>query len=439
MTDHASANDPRPRPRRPSGSLERRRPAWLTAPVLTVSVLSIASGIANFGVTTVIGDVAAYFGETGPGGDLAAQIGLPATTVGVALALIRLSALGALPATALADRYGRRALLLTVSALGLGMTSLAALAPTFWFYVILAAMARPALSTINALAGVIAAEEATGRDRSASLALITAAYGLGAGIVSVGRGLLPGDPSFRVVTAFAVVPLLLLPLLARRIREPRIARDHHQTHGLPGGIPRVYLPTVLLLAVLTGSLALATGPGFTFLFVYGEGVLGASPLLLSTLVLGAGPAGLVGLLIGRAAADRFGRRTTAAVAMVATGLSVAWAYAGDVPDLAVGYLGAIAASSAFAPAAGAMAAELVPTRVRATVAGWMTVAGVLAAVIGLTSFGVLADLTGGFAAASRALGVLVAVLAVGFVWLPETRGTELEELEEPDADDATDR
>jgi hypothetical protein len=83
---------------------ELRRPGWLTTPILAVSGLSIGSGIAQFGVTAVIGDVAAAFGEVGNGGDLTSQIGLPATTVGLALALIRLTSLAALPVASIADR-----------------------------------------------------------------------------------------------------------------------------------------------------------------------------------------------------------------------------------------------------------------------------------------------------------------------------------------------
>lgn len=407
-----------------------RRPAWLTAPVLMVSVLSIGAGIGQFSVTTVIGSVAAEFGEPVPGDAAMAQIGLPVTTLGIALSLIRLASLGGLPIAAQADRLGRRAVLLTIAAIGLALSAVSAFAPTFWFYVTLVALARPALSAVNALAGVIAAEEARARDRSASLALIAVAYGLGSGIIAVGRGLLPGDPDWRIVMAFAVVPLALLPLVARKIREPAIASEHRAAAGLPGRIPRRYVGRVTLIALLTGSLTLATGPGFTLLFVYGEQVLDATPLYLSTLVLAAGPVGLVGILLGRWGADRFGRRITAAIAMAATGGSVAWAYAGDVTDLSIGYLLALASSSAFAPPTGALAAELVPTRIRATVAGWETVAGVLGASLGLLSFGVLADATGGFASASVLVGIAVAIIAIGFVWLPETKGTELEDLED---------
>jgi hypothetical protein len=73
----------------------------------------------------------------------------------------------------------------------------------------------------------------------------------------------------------------------------------------------------------------------------------------------------------------------------------------------------------------------VPTAVRATVAGWETVAGVIGAVVGLTSFGVLADVTGGFAAAARWIGIATAIIALGFWFLPETRGRELDDPDSP--------
>jgi MFS family permease len=409
------------------------RPGWLTTPILAVSAFSVGSGIAQFGVTAVIGDVAAHFGQGGSGDDLASQIGLPATTVGLALALIRLTSLASLPMTAIADRLGRQRVLLTLSVLGLGVTTLAALAPSFWWYVALVAFARPALSGVNAIAGVVASEETRTHDRSAAIALVTAAYGLGAGLIVVGRSLAGDLATFRIVTAAALLPLLLVPALARRTREPAIARDSLRERGLPGAVPRAHLRSVVLLSVLSGLIALATGPAFSYLFVYGERVLGVSRGVLAGLVVLAGPTGLVGILIGRASADRLGRNVTAAASMAATGVAVAWAYGGSRFQLAAGYLLAIATSSAFAPPTGALGAELVPTRIRATLAGWITFAGVLGAVIGISGFGVLADATGGFDGAARTIGIVTALTAVGFLLLPETRDVELEDLEDPTA------
>lgn len=423
------------------GVVNAQRPVWLTAPVLTVSVLSVAAGVGQFAVTTVIGTVAADFGEPTVGDEAIAQIGLPVTTLGIALSVIRLASLLSLPLAAQADRFGRRSVLLTMAAVGLALSAVSALAPTFWFYVALVALARPALSAVNALAGVVAAEEAPAKGRSAALALIAAAYGLGAGIVAVGRGLLPGEPDWRPVMAFALIPLLLLPLLARTIREPRIASDHISKDrtgpvGLPGRVPRRYLRRVVLFATLTGSLTLATGPGFTLFFVYGEQILDASPLFLSMLVLGAGPTGLLGILAGRWAADNVGRTRTAAISMAATGVAIALMYAGDIALLSVGYLLALATSSAFAPPTGALVAELVPTRIRATVAGWGTVAAVVGAAIGLVAFGVIADMTGEFRTAALLVGAIVVVVSFGFRYLPETLGTELEEVEDADRSDS---
>lgn len=398
-------------------------PAWRSAPVLTVAAFAVASGMAAFSVTAVVGDVAATFGSADDGPF--AGVGSSVTTLGVGLAVVRLASLGALPLAALADRAGRRPVLLTTAAVGLALTSLAALAPSFWWYVALVALARPALASVNAVAGVVAAEETRARDRAAAIAVVTAGYGLGSGIVSVARGLLPGEPSFRVVTAFALVPLLLLPLLARSVHEPTLAVGARRRPGWPGAVPRHLRRRVVVLAWLVGAIAVATGPGFTYLFVYAEGVLSARPLEVSVLVIAAGPAGLVGLLLGRWLADRFGRRTAGAVAMVGTGGAVALAYASGFEALAVGYLGTILLASAFAPAQGALAAELVPTAVRATVAGWVTVAGVAGAVVGLAGFGVLSDATGRFSVAGVTVGAVAAVSAVGFRALPETRGTEL--------------
>jgi MFS family permease len=414
-----------------SSRTDRRR-SWLGAPVLSVAGLSMGAGVCAFGVTAVVGDVAAAFGDVTADDGQLGRIGLPVTTVGLALAVIRAASLGSLGLAALADRHGRARLLLVVAVLGFGLTSLSALSPGFWWWVALVALARPFLSALNAVAAVVAAEESRSVDRAGAIALITAAYGLGSGIVSVGRGLLPGDPSFRIVAAFALVPLLVLvPLLGPRVREPSIALERMPPEGLPGAVPRPYRRRVAVLALLVGMFAVATGPAFTFLFVYGERVLDASPLEVSGIVLAAGPLGLTGILLGRWGADRLGRRITGAVTLAGTGLAVAVAYSGDLGSLAAGYWTTVLLGGAFAPAQGAMASELVPTAIRATVAGWLTVTGVLGAVIGLTIFGVAADATGGFAGAAWILGGFVAASALGFRALPETRGVELEDIEQP--------
>jgi MFS family permease len=102
-------------------------------------------------------------------------------------------------------------------------------------------------------------------------------------------------------------------------------------------------------------------------------------------------------------------------------------YSGSAPGAIGGYLLAIFASSAVAPALGALASELFPTRVRATVAGWLAVGGTLGAVIGLVVFGLLVTTLNSFWAAAALVAVPVALMSPLFARLPETRGLELEQ------------
>lgn len=427
---------------------------WLAPAVLAAAGLSVASGFAQFAATATLGDVAAAFGEAGPGDSIVAQAGLAGSTLGAGLAVIRLASLASLPLAELADRRGRRGVLLGVASAGLALTAMAALAPTFWTLVAVLALGRPLLSATNAISGVFAAEETGAHGRARALGLVTAAYGLGAGLTALLRAV-SGGMSFRWVFALAAVPLLAMPLLARRLHETdRYAalRERVERVGGIGGIegvegaaraeplerrpgagryrlgkvPAPLRPRLLLLAVLGVALAFASGPVNGLLFLYAERIVGLAPSTTAVVVLAAGPVGLAGLLTGRWAADRFGRRVTAATAQVAVGLAGIATYRGGATTAIAGYLVSICASGAFGPAAAALAAELFPTSARATAAGWLTVSGVLGAVAGLLAFGALADAQG-FAVAAWAVGAPVALLSPLYFRLPETRGLELEQ------------
>lgn len=422
-------------PEAPTTRASRRD--WLAPAVLAAAGLSVASGFAQFAATATLGDVAAAFGEAGPGDSIVAQAGLAGSTLGAGLAVIRLASLASLPLAELADRRGRRGVLLGVASAGLALTAMAALAPTFWTLVAVLALGRPLLSATNAISGVFAAEETGSQGRARALGLVTAAYGLGAGLTALLRAL-SGGLSFRWVFALAAVPLLAMPLLARRLHETdryaalreRVERVERVERGAGryrlGKVPAPLRPRLLLLAVLGVALAFASGPVNGLLFLYAERIVGLAPSATAVVVLAAGPVGLAGLLTGRWAADRFGRRVTAATAQVAVGLAGIATYRGGATTAIAGYLVSICASGAFGPAAAALAAELFPTSARATAAGWLTVSGVLGAVAGLLAFGVLADAQG-FAVAAWAVGAPVALLSPLYFRLPETRGLELEQ------------
>ena len=169
--------------RNPAATLRLHR--WSDGPLLAVAWISFASGVGQFGAVAALGDVARTFGHVVTGTTVADQAGLSGTALGLGLAVIRLASLGALPLAALADRLGRRIVLLSVTATGLVITLIAAASPGYWWFVIIFATGRPLLSAANSLCSVTAAEETASSDRAKAIALVAAAYGLGAGATAI--------------------------------------------------------------------------------------------------------------------------------------------------------------------------------------------------------------------------------------------------------------
>jgi MFS family permease len=410
---------------------------WRHPAILAVAAVAMASGFAQFAATAALGDIAHAFGkETGAGGSVVAQVGLSGTTLGVGLAIIRLASLGGLPLAALGDRLGRRRVLLGTVAAGLAVTAVAALSPDYWWFVALFALARPLLSATNALDAVVAAEETQTRDRAKAIALVTAGYGIGAGLNALIRGVAGEALGFRGLFALALVPLAVTPLLARKLEEPdryqrlRVAADPETAAMQPRVLGRIRAdlrPRLWLLAVLAFAIAFVTGPANTFLFVYAENALGMSRSATAAMFLVGGLVGLAGLLLGRWGADALGRRRTAGGTQAVVALACMLTYSGSRPAVAAGYLLGILAASAYGPSFGALGAELFPTSVRATAAGWLLAAGVIGAVAGLVAFGRLADVLASFGGAALLVAAPVVLASLLFARLPETRGRELEQ------------
>jgi MFS family permease len=287
------------------------------------------------------------------------------------------------------------------------------------------------LTATGAIAQVTAAEHTSSGDRAKAIALVAAGFGIGSGLVAVVRGAGAGVLGFRGIFALALVPLGLVALLRRWVAEPDRYRAIEAAPDKPipvlGAVRRRFRGRLLVLAALAFAVASITGPANSFLFVYAENVLGLSPAVTATMVVGAGATGLAGLMAGRWGADRLGRRLCGAVALCAIAAAGVLTYSGTVPAVVTGYLLAVGSGSAFAPAAGALAAELFPTEVRASVAGWTVGAGVLGGVTGLLAFGAVADAGGRFSHAAVAVFVPAALASVLFAVIPETRGRELEE------------
>ncbi len=405
---------------------------WNDRAVVGVALAAFASGFGQFGVVAALGNVATGFGQKGSGTTLAAEVGMSGTALGIGLAIMRLASLGALPVTGLADRFGRRKLLLVTVGAGLALTALAAASPSYWWFVAIFALGRPVLAATNGLAQVTAAEQTASADRAKAVAFVAAGYGAGAGAVAIVHSLAASALGFRGVFALALIPLALLPLLRRWISEPD--RFTVAAAGPESPVPvfdAVAAPFRRRLAVVVAlgfAVSVITGPANSFVFLFAQNVLRQPGIVTAGMVVGAGVAGVAGLLAGRWLADRVGRRPVGALAIVAVALLAILTYSGSAHALVAGYVLEVFAASVSAPAVGSLLNELFPTTVRASAAGWFLAAGVLGAVAGLVAFGAVVGAGYSFAVAGLVTFLPAALIMALFWLLPETRGREPEDL-----------
>ncbi len=406
---------------------------WSDRAVVAVAITALASGFGQFGVVAALGDVSTQLGHVASGSSIADKVGLSGTSLGVGLAIIRLASLGSLPVIGIADRLGRRPVILVVTVVGLALTAVAAASPGYWWFVVIFALGRPLLSATNALAEVMAAEETGASDRAAAIALIAAGYGIGAGLSAVVHSLAAGALGFRGIFALALVPLAVVVALRSWVEEPSrfmVAQEagEHPTPVLGAVGPR-YRSRLAIICLIGFAISVITGPANSFVFLYAQDVVHQAGYVSAVMVVVAGVFGLVGLLAGRWLADHIGRRPTGSLAMIAVALTPTLAYSGSSAALVVGYVLGVFSGAIFAPALGALLTELFPTSVRASVTGWSVTAAVIGAVVGLVFFGAVADVGNRFAVAAELTFLPAGAAAAVLFWLvPETKGREPESL-----------
>jgi MFS family permease len=405
---------------------------WSDGPIIALLFVSLASGFGQFGVVAALGDVAKTFGTATHGATIAEQAGLSGTVLGIGLAIIRVASLASLPLCGLADRFGRRTMLLFTVGIGLAFTTVASASPSYWWFVALFALGRPFLTATNGLAQVAAAEQTASKDRASAVALVVAGYGVGAGAIAILHSLASGTLGFRGLFAIAVIPLVALPLVARSLRESDRFNTTREAErpAVPviGAVGPRFRRRLAVVVAVGFAISVITGPADTFVFLYAQDIVHLSGAVTAAMVAGAGITGLAGLLAGRWLADHLGRRPTGALGMMGIAICGVVTYSGPKVLLVVGYVAGIFAGALLGPAGGSLLNELFPTSVRASVSGWWLVSGVIGAAVGLLAFGAVADVGNRFSLAADVLFLPVA-LAVALFWaVPETKGREPEEL-----------
>jgi MFS family permease len=378
----------------------------------------------------------------------AAEFGASRSDQGVALAVVRANVVLAIGILILADRRGRRPLIVGCAAGAAALTALGAAAPSLVWLVATQILAVALTAALLILVGVLAAEEMPAGSRAWALAVLTMTVGLGGGLATAAlpfAGL--GLRGWRLLFAGAVVFLPLVASIRRHLPESRRWQAAHERtgagpprqgrQGRPGpprqGRQEDFRSRLLLLCSGAFAFSLFATPSSQFQNEFLRTERAFSAVRISEFSLVAGTIGGLGVLIGGRLADLRGRRLVAAVGAgagivttLAIYLSRGWPlWAWGVADSLLGY--------AVAPALGVYGPELFPTLQRSRATGFVAVAYAGGGVAGLIATGALSQHFGTFAPAFAILAIGPAILVALVVWAyPETAQRSLEELNESD-------
>lgn len=352
-------------------------------------VMALLASYAQFGVTTSLGDVAAALGHRVHAASLAAQVGLSGSQLGTGLALVRLASLGALVLSAYADRRGRWSVIHAALLVGLGWSVVAALSPTYWFFVACFALGRPFLSAASALLQVVTVETSSTHQRVTRLAWLAAGGGSGAGLSALVHAGINSPSAFRWLFASSALAMVVVVVLMRTAAPEREERS--ETTVRLGAVEAGLRSRLVRVGIVVAGLAAIAAPANGFTFVYGENILHLSARALAALVSVSALSGLVGLSLAHLWRPAWGRRYGVALGVGLSVVASSLAYFGGRASFIAGYIVGVGGAGFVTPLMAALGTELFPRAQRATTSGWLVVAGVVGALAGLGIFGVIAD------------------------------------------------
>ena len=411
-------------------------------------------------------------------------------TQGNTLTAVRVGVLLALGIVALADRRGRRPMLLFSALAGCLVAAAGAASIGVWTYGASQMISRSLSTAMFVLLLVIAAEEVPAGSRAYAVSVLTLAAGLGSGMVV---WLLPlADLGLRAWRILFLAPLLALPLVlfcARRLPESRRFSPRHSGQAGPAGAaersrdstvedgapphatPQDAGPTASsgvptadgTAGVTTGDgkdlqrrddtarrlrraerltwlgagallFSLFAAPASQFLneFLRAERSFSASDITVFQLSINTPAA--IGVLIGGRFSDVRGRRRIGALGLVAGATFTVMRYV--QPGWPMWMWGVLAAvfGAMSVPVMGAFGGELFGTSSRARSNGQITVMGVIGSMIGLQIVGRFTDAGGEFGHVfAMVIGAPMIVALLILFALPETAQRELEELNPEDS------
>lgn len=403
-----------------------RLSAHATAVLSLLCVIQIVDGYLGTVLTQTLSFAVDEFGQSN-------------TAQGIVFGVVRFGVLITLVISTLADRRGRRPLILFAGISSCLMTVAGGLSPNLVVLGGTQLIARGLSTALGILLAIVAVEEMPTRSRAWAASVLTVTAGLGSGMAVWVLPLADLDvQGWRSIYLLAAVGVAVVWWATRRLPETKRFAAHQDETADPilgAEALATRRQRFILLGVSLFLLAFFAAPasGFQNEFLRDERGFSGADITLFT-IFTATPIGL-GVLVGGSLSESWGRRPVAALGLTLGTIGVALAFMVSGPLMWGVRLVANIVAAAAVPAMAVYGPELFATRDRGRANAVIVTVGVAGSAAGLLLVGYLSSRWDGVASpiALTALGPL-AVAALVLVWFPETAGKDLEELNPQDAD-----
>jgi MFS family permease len=326
----------------------------------------------------------------------------------------------------LADRVGRaKSLIYSILTYSV-FTAPTATSTSLWQLVLWRALVGVGLGGEWSAGSVLVAETWPAEHRGKAIGLMQSGWAIGYIIAAVLAAVVMPSYSWRPLFIIGVLPAVVTLWIRRSVPEPAIWKKHVRAKWPPGATGRLMLATLVTSSVLFAYWGLFTWMPSYLSSPVEKGGVGLSVLQSSAWIVPMQIGAFLGYTLFGFLADRFGRRPTFLVFVLAAAvLAPLYGSFGRHEGLllAVGPLLGFFGHGYFS-VFGAMLAELFPSSIRGTAQGLAYNMGRAVSALAPFVIGALAD-KHGIGAALAVTSVFFAIGGALMYLLPETRGEEL--------------